>query len=72
MKIQQIPALFLPKRSPDAKSSLVNSPSKKKKSNKGRIDEQKKNDAKKCAYILRTNQETKVNERIGRIRQINA
>jgi hypothetical protein len=60
MKIQQVPALFLPKRSPDVKSSLVNSPTKKKKSNNGRTNEQKKNDAKECSHLLRTDKETTV------------
>jgi hypothetical protein len=52
--INQIPALFLPKRSPDAKTALKpTSVKKNKKINNGSINEQKKNDAKKCSYLLR-------------------
>ena len=51
----QIPALFLPPRRPDEKKASIKPNTSKKRSNnkKGSIDEQKKNDAKKCAYLLR-------------------
>ena len=67
MKIQQVPVLFLPKRNPDEKNSIVKSPNKKNKSNNGRINEQKKNDAEKFSYLLRTNQKRETPQRISRI-----
>ena len=67
MKIQQVPVLFLPKRNPDEKNSIVKSPNKKNKSNNGRINEQKKNDAKSCAYLLRANEKRTINQGISRI-----
>ena len=56
MVMPQIPALFLPKRSVDDKKTSVKPNTSKKKSNnkKGSMHEQKKNDAQKCAYLLRT------------------
>jgi len=55
MKIQQIPALFLPKRGANDKHPIAKTPEqKKKKFNSGKNNEQKTNDAKKCPYILRT------------------
>lgn len=56
MVMPQVPALFLPKRSvDDKKTSMKTNTSKKKTINKkGSMNEQKKNDAQKCAYLLRT------------------
>jgi len=54
MKVQQIPALFLPKRGANDKHPIAKTPEQKKKFNSGKNNEQKTNDAKKCPYILRT------------------
>ena len=68
--MSQIPALFKPLiRSVNANiPSIVPKTSKKKCNNKkGSIDEQKKNDATQCSYLLRTNEEKKNRTRVDRI-----
>ena len=70
MVMTQIPALFKPLiRSVNAnKASIVSKPSRKKCNNKkGSVHEQKKNDATKRPYLLRTNEEKKVGTRVDRI-----
>lgn len=62
--MSQVAALFLSLktiRSLNAtKASLVNNTSKQKSNNKkGSMNEQKKNDAEKCAYLLRTTKKRK-------------
>jgi hypothetical protein len=54
MVMAQIPALFLPIGSINGKkTSLKKSTSKKVSNNYRSVHEQKKNDAQKCAYLLR-------------------
>ena len=66
--MSQIPALFLPPtRSVNVKKTSVKPNTSKKKSNKqkGSMNEQKKNDAKECSYLLRTNEEKTFGTRIS-------
>ena len=70
MVMAQIPALFLPPtRRVNVKKTSVNTTTSNKKSNnkKGSVDEQKKNDAKKCSYLLRANEEKKSRTRTSRV-----
>jgi len=66
--MSQVPALFLPPtRSVHVKKASVKPNTSKKKSNKqkGSMNEQKKNDAKECSYLLRTNEEKTFGTRIS-------
>jgi len=70
VKVTQIPALFLPPiRSVDDKKPNVTIPNVKKNNsvNNGRPNEQKKNDAKSCAYLLRANEKRAINQGISGI-----
>ena len=66
--MSQIPALFLPptRRVNDKKTSVKTNTSKKKSTNKkGSMNEQKKNDASQCSYLLRTDEEKTFGARIS-------
>lgn len=66
--MSQIPALFLPPtRSVNVKKTSVKPNTSKKKSNKqkGSMNEQKKNDATQCSYLLRTDEEETFGTRIS-------
>jgi len=57
VKVNQIPALFLPKKGVhEPKAPLNKSPSVKSNTNKRSPNVQKKNDVKSAAYLLRTMQ----------------
>jgi len=68
MVMKQVPALFLPPtRSVNVKKTSVKPNTSKKKSNKpkGSMNEQKKNDATQCSYLLRTDEEETFGTRIS-------
>ena len=69
VKVTQIPALFLPpiRSADDKKPNVIPNVKRKKSNNNGRKNEQKTNDAKSCAYLLRTNEERTFNQGIGGI-----
>lgn len=69
VKATQIPVLFLPpiRRTDDEKPNVIPNVKRRKSNSNGSKNEQKTNDAKSCAYLLRTNEERTFNPGIGGI-----